>query len=543
MFSRYLLCFSAKKLKEDHRDILVVGSGIAGLSVVLEISNVARTLLITKGSFFESSSYEAQGGVAVALSPGDSFEKHAEDTVKVGDGLSSEEVSRIVAREGLERIREVMKMKVDFDRLSGDFDYSLEGGHSRPRILHQADQTGKAIVEGLKKEVELRKNLEIKERTTLVDVLTFSNQAVGALVLTPEGELEVVWAKAVVLATGGVGEVYSQTTNPSVATGDGIAAAFRAGAEIADMEFVQFHPTTLNQDSHRQLLLTEALRGEGAFLLNQQGQRIMEGVHPLKELAPRFLVVRKMVEEMKRGNKIFLDCRHLPAEKLKTKFSYLWQRLCELGFNLDKDLIPVNPAAHFSIGGIKTDLWGFTGIKGLYACGEAAATYLHGANRLASNSLLEGLVFGWRVGKAVERELKSEQSFSRLALKEELKFEAKERSVAGLRLSELKVELGKLMMEKAGPVREEFKLKELIKFLEDNKGLVEVGLVSRDYIELANLWTVAWLIGRAARERRESRGVHFREDFPERDDSKFLGHFVFRRGEVDVKLEFHRKCS
>jgi len=543
LFFRYLLGFSTDKLRSSLWDVLIVGSGVAGLSVALKLGNKAKTLLITKGSLSESSSYEAQGGVAVALSPEDSFEKHAEDTLKVGDGLSSEEVSRIVAREGIERIKELLKIKISFDRLNGDFDYSLEGGHSRPRILHRADQTGKAIVEGLKKELKRLNLLEVREKTTLVDVLTLSNQVVGALVLSPEGEPEIIRAKVIVLATGGLGEVYSHTTNPPVATGDGLAAAFRAGAQIADMEFVQFHPTALDQASHRRLLLTEALRGEGAFLLNQQGKRIMEGVHPLKELAPRFLVVRQMVEEQKKGNRVFLDCRHLPAEKIKTKFRYVWQRLEEAGFNLVRDLIPVAPAAHFSIGGIKTDLWGFTGIKGLYACGEVAATYLHGANRLASNSLLEGLVFGWRVGEAVEDNLKTASPFSYPETGEEISFEVKNKSKVGLKLSELRGELGKLMLEKAGPVRNEDYLKDLVLFLETNKQVMKMDFISRDYIELVNLWTVAWLIARAAQERRESRGVHFREDFPERNDSKFLGHFIFQRGEDHVELEFYRKDS
>lgn len=540
MFPRYLLDFSTSKLKASYYDVLIVGSGIAGLSVALETGQSANTLLITKGDFTESSSYQAQGGVAVALNPLDSFEKHAADTIEVGDGLSDEEVVKIVAREGIERIKEVIRMGVSFDRSNSDFDYSLEGGHTQPRILHKADQTGKAVIEGLKKEVESLRFLEIREKTMLVDVLTISDRAVGALVLTPNQGLEVVWAKVVVLASGGVGEAYFWTTNPAVATGDGIAAAFRAGAEIADMEFVQFHPTALNQKGHRRLLLTEALRGEGAFLVNQHGERIMSGIHPLKELAPRYVVVRKMMEELKRGNKLFLDCRHLSPQKLETKFSFIWQNLSQLGFNMARDLIPISPAAHFCIGGIKADAWGRTSIKGLYACGEVAATYLHGANRLASNSLLEGLVFGFRVGKTVKKSLEIDNlSFSMKKL--ELEFEDKLQKVEKLKLSELRSELGKMMMEKAGPVREGSHLKELIEFLTERKEMFRLRLVSRDFFELVNLETIGWLIGQAALRRKESRGVHFREDFFERNDSNFLGHFIWRRSNNGTEVEFRRK--
>ncbi len=540
MFSRYLCSFSTSKLKTSSYEVLIVGSGIAGLSAALEIGKAHRTLLITKGEFTDSSSYQAQGGVAVALSPNDSFERHAADTIKVGDGLSDEKVAEIVAKEGIERMKEVIKLGVDFDRLNGDFDYSLEGGHSYSRILHQADQTGKAVIEGLKKHVESLRLLEIKERTMLVDILTISNKAIGALVLVPEGELEVVQANAVVVASGGVGEVYLYTTNPPVVTGDGIAAAFRAGASIADMEFIQFHPTALNWEGHRRMLLTEALRGEGALLVNQGGERIMEGVHPLKELAPRFVVVRKMMEELKRGNKLFLDCRHLPSEKLKRKFPFIWHKLKEYGFHLNNDLIPVSPAAHFCLGGVRTDDWGRTRIDGLYVCGEAAATYMHGANRLASNSLLEGLVFGWRAGVAVKESLKIEES-SYMEERVRIDFENTPQKIRDFDLSELRFELTKKMMEKAGPVREGPSLRELIEFLTNRKEALYPSEISIEFFELANLWTVAWLISQAALKRKESRGVHFREDFPEKNDSEFLGHFIWKLGDNGVELEFHRK--
>ncbi len=540
MFSRYLIGFSTTKLKSSYYDVVIVGSGIAGLSAALEVGKSQKTLLITKGNFTESSSYDAQGGVAVALSPTDSFKKHAADTIKVGDGLSDEKVVEIVAREGVEKIKEIIKMGVDFDRLGSDFDYSLEGGHTQPRIIHKADQTGRAIIEGLKKQVESLKLLEVREKTMLVEVLTISNRAVGALVLTPDERLEIIWAKAVVLASGGVGEVYLYTTNPAVATGDGIAAAFRAGAEIADMEFIQFHPTALNQKEHRRLLLTEALRGEGAFLVNQLGERIMDGTHYLKELAPRFVVVRKMMEELKKGNKLFLDCRHLPAQKLKTKFSFIWRNLSQLGFNMTKDLIPISPAAHFCLGGVRTDAWGRTNIERLYACGEVAATYLHGANRLASNSLLEGLVFGWRMGKTIKESLETDKSS--FAVEEfKIGLEEKSQKMKNLELSELRAELGEVMMEKAGPLREGTQLSELIEFLNSRKEIFCSELISRDFFELANLWTIAWLISRAALERRESRGVHFREDFPEKNDPDFLGHFVWRLSKDGTEVEFHRK--
>src|SRR5271154_3589056 len=374
-------------------DFLVIGAGIAGLSAAIRLADVGSVLVVTKEELAESNTAYAQGGIAVAMGGEEDVALHLEDTMAAGDGLVNRAAAAMLVEQGPKRVEELLEWGTAFDREGGELLRTREGAHSLSRILHaNGDATGREIAVSLLRHARAIPQVQLMEWTTSVDLIVEGGRVVGATLLDGEGGLRVVQARAVLLASGGAGQVYSDTTNPAVATGDGIAMAYRAGAAVSDMEFYQFHPTAFTAEGAPRFLLSEALRGEGATLVNAKGERFMERYHPLLELAPRDVVARAITREGMDGP-VYLDMRHVKKD-LKTRFPGISRFLAGYQMELGRDLIPVRPAAHYLVGGVRTDVQGRTSLPGLYAAGEAACTGVHGANRLASNSLLEGLVFG-----------------------------------------------------------------------------------------------------------------------------------------------------
>ncbi|MCX8007869.1 MAG: L-aspartate oxidase [Coriobacteriia bacterium] len=523
---RYLLPFDTGELSERTCDVLVVGSGIAGLVAALHAAAFARVLLVTKARLSQTNTWYAQGGIAGAVGEADSVELHVADTLVVGQGLCEPDVVRAVVGEAPAALADLESFGVAFDRApDGSIALAREGGHSLPRVLHSGDATGAQIQDALTRAVRTHAGIEIAEEAFLADLLTDEDGCLGALVLERDARRPtVVWAGATVLATGGCGQAFRVTTNPAIATGDGVAAAWRAGAVVADMEFVQFHPTALDSASNPKFLITEALRGEGAYLLDCEERRFMLDAHPLAELAPRDVVSREIERVMARCGRpnVWLDARHLGEAFLKARFPTIWRACRDAGFDLARDLIPVAPAAHYAIGGVLTDRDGRTTLARLYASGEAAASGLHGANRLASNSLLEGLVFSRRIARALERE----QPRARRA-----------RIVAGVDgdaacgTALVRGRVQALMSEHVGMTRCEEGLEGACAGIEGLAAVLRGPAADVAAIEPRNLVTVAALIACAARAREESRGVHFRSDFPDRDDARWRVRLAWRRGE------------
>jgi L-aspartate oxidase len=511
-------------------DFVIVGAGIAGLRAAIGLADEgARALVVTKEALGESNTHYAQGGIAVAMSGDEDVALHLEDTVNAGDGLVFREAARVLVEEGPLRVEELLGWGTDFDREGGKLMLTREGAHSRNRILHaHGDATGAEIGQSLLRHARAMERITLLEWTTTFDLIAEDGEVSGIRLLSRDGETWEVRARAVLLASGGAGQVYSDTTNPAVATGDGIAMAWRAGAEIADMEFYQFHPTALSLPGVQRFLLSEALRGEGAWLRNRAGERFMERYHPLLELAPRDVVARAITREGMgpQGSTlpVYLDMRHVTQIDPATRFPGISKFLAEHALDLRRDLIPVRPAAHYLMGGIRTDVNGRTSLRRLYAAGEAACTGVHGANRLASNSLLEGLVFGARAAET----MRGESALSSRAPNGSEKVEPSEADSSGV-LAELRA----MMWEKAGLLRDAHGLRGAQAWLRDCAGRTGEGnRSSRSAIELNNLHTVATVIVNSALAREESRGAHFRNDFPKRDDLKFLKHSVMRSDSI-----------
>lgn len=523
---RYLLQFDTEGLAQHSADVLVVGSGIAGLTAALAAAGQRTVALVTKAKVQETNTWYAQGGIAGAIGEADSVELHLADTLVVGQGINDEQVVRAVVGEAADALRDLQAMGMHFDESEGGgISLAREGGHSLPRVLHSGDSTGAAVQDALSAMLRRARGVEIFEERFLVDLLTAADRCVGALVFdTGTRALEVFWADAVILATGGCGQAYRVTTNPSIATGDGVAAAWRAGAEISDMEFVQFHPTALDHEASPKFLITEAMRGEGAYLLDCEEKRFMVDVHPLAELAPRDIVSAEIERVMARCNRpnVWLDARHLGAEYLKKRFPMIWETCGEAGYDLSADLVPVAPAAHYMIGGVRVDLDGRTSIRGLYASGEVTASGLHGANRLASNSLLEGLVYSRRISRAMSGDLAGTRP-GRI-----LSGDADE--AAAITAARGLETLQQSMSQFAGVTRSAGSLAEAAYVLEGLSGVLGVAIRRVEGFELQNLLTVATLIVHAAWMREETRGAHIRTDFPGRNDEHWRGHTVWRRG-------------
>jgi L-aspartate oxidase len=527
--TRYVISFDTDAMPVERCDVLVVGSGIAGLTAALHASALGDVTLVTKSEVADSATWYAQGGIAGAVGEADSVELHLADTLVVGQGLCDPDVVRAVVGEAAEALADLEELGVRFDRgEGGKVSLHREGGHSLPRVLHSGDATGAEVQNTLSGIVRDMRNIRLVEDTFLVDLLIDEGRCVGAIVMDRGSHaIMALLADAVILATGGSGQMYRVTTNPLVATGDGVAAAWRAGAEIADMEFVQFHPTALDSASSPKFLITEALRGEGAYLLDCDKQRFMPALHPLGELAPRDVVSREIEKVMQRCNRpnVWLDARHLGADFLEQRFPTITEGCREAGFDLSRDLVPVAPAAHYLIGGVRVDIDGRTSLPGLYAAGECAASGLHGANRLASNSLLEGLVCSRRIVRA----LASERVRTRPG-----RIAATVEDAVGTDARAVRASLQSAMSGLAGVTRSAEGLAEAaagIGTLAD-----ALGGAGPHALETRNLIACAALTVAAARLREESRGTHYRRDFPERDDERWRAHAVWRRGE-DVRLE------
>ena len=513
---------------QQETDFIIVGAGIAGLRAAIGLaSGKARVLVVTKEALGESNTHYAQGGIAVAMSGEEDVVLHLEDTINAGDGLVNREAARVLVEEGPARVEELLRWGTDFDREGGKLMLTREGAHSRNRILHaHGDATGAEIGRSLLRHARSMPGITLLEWTTTCDLRLQDGEITGVSLLDHDGVIRQVRARGVLLASGGAGQVYSDTTNPAGATGDGIAMAWRAGAEIADMEFYQFHPTALSLPGVQRFLLSEALRGEGAWLRNAGGERFMERYHPLLELAPRDVVARAITRErMGAGGEalpVYLDMRHVTGIDPHTRFPGISKFLARHRLDLRRDLIPVRPAAHYLMGGIRTDVRGRTSLKRLYAAGEAACTGVHGANRLASNSLLEGLVFGARAAEAMRDE---EPVASKRPPRPKQAPTHEPRDFSGP-LQELQ----QLMWTRAGLLRDAEGLRAATSVL---SVLPEAGrgtFLTRPLVEYRNLHTVSRLIVQSAFAREESRGAHYRNDFPQRDDARFGKHSVIAGG-------------
>jgi L-aspartate oxidase len=488
-------------------DFLVIGAGVAGLRAAIELASAGTVLVVAKDSLRESSSEYAQGGIAVALSDDDEVELHEQDTLYAGDGLCDPIAVRTLVEEGPAAIQELIEWGAAFDREGNKLAFTREGAHSRDRILHaHGDSTGREIARTLYQKASSLPNVTFRSYAATTELLV-EDGVTGAMIWDAKARSEFpISARAVLLATGGLGRVFLNTTNPDVATGDGVAMAYRAGAEIADIEFVQFHPTALAVEGAPRFLLSEALRGEGALLRNTLGERFMERYHPLQELAPRDVVARAIVSEMTRTGAlhVFLDLTHRGESFIRERFPRIYETCLRYGVNIGRDPAPV-PAAHYAMGGVRTDLDGRTNLARLFAAGEAACTGVHGANRLASNSLLEGVVFGIRAGRAM-REAKR----GKAALAEQRSIDVSV-SCSG--------DIQRIAWEKCGIVRSAEGLGRAVERLET---------LAPELPEERNMRQVALLIARCALARKESRGAHFRTDYPEKSEA-FARHSVVGR--------------
>jgi len=544
---------------EIKTDFLVIGSGIGGLSFALKVCELGDVIIVTKKQDSESNTNYAQGGIASVLSKDDSFELHIDDTLRAGDGLCNPEVVRKVVEEGPACINELLQIGVNFSRKKekgGELDLGLEGGHSKNRVAHAADLTGKEIENSLLSSVKSKTNVKILEDHIAIDLITQHHlkghhrkpgekiKCWGAYVLDQEqnsagsiGQVITCLSRITLLATGGAGRVYLHTTNPSIATGDGLAIAYQAGAKVANLEFIQFHPTALYHEKADSFLISEAVRGEGGILRLKSGETFMEKYHPRKELAPRDVVARAIDFELKkRGDPcVYLDITHLDQRFIKLRFPHIYGKCLSLGIDITKDWIPVVPAAHYICGGVVTDLEGRTRIENLYACGEVACTGMHGANRLASNSLLEATAFAHFSADSARKKLSSTKHFSFPSIPPwslEGVFDRQEWVI----ISHNWEWIQKFMWDYVGIVRSNRRLKQAKRriniLLDEITEFYKVNPVTYDVIELRNIATVAKLIIECALKRKESRGLHYNIDYPKKDDKKWLKDTTLKSDEV-----------
>ncbi|MCW5961315.1 MAG: L-aspartate oxidase [Pyrinomonadaceae bacterium] len=516
-------------------DFIVIGSGVAGLRSAIELAETgARVTVLTKDKTSESNTEYAQGGVAVVLSEDDEAALHEEDTLIAGAGLCDERAVETLVVEGTKYIKQLIDWGTEFDKDGGRLVFTQEAAHSRRRILHaHGDSTGKEIVRALIARARQEKTILLMPFANTESLIVSGGRCAGVRFLDPilRSPRE-IYAKAVIMCTGGAGQLYQHTTNPPVATGDGMAMAYFAGAEMADMEFVQFHPTALNLENAPRFLLSEAMRGEGGVLRNYAGERFMERYDERLELAPRDIVSRSIVAEMRKTGtrSVFLDMTAMSESFLKERFPKIYDTCLFFGLNIAADLLPVSPASHYCMGGVRTDLWGRTTLAGLYAAGEVTCTGVHGANRLASNSLLEGLVFGARAGKAAFKD-----SGDWLALSgrsEDSKFKIQNPKSAEISVA-VRKRVKRVMWERVGILRDKDSLQRALKEF-DQIRRSNLGTLSRNFV------TVATLITRAALWREESRGGHFRTDFPETLENWRVHSIQKQGGEVSgaEKIEF-----
>jgi len=528
---RYLVDIDVSTTPQVFTDTLIIGSGVAGLRAALAAARHGSVLIVTKDTIRESNTEYAQGGVAAVLSKADSVDVHVGDTLSAGVGLCEEDVVRMVVTEGPERLREVLDWGGNFDRKDGEVLLTREGGHSRHRIAHAGgDATGHELQNVFIRKVK-EADIRVWDYSFLVDLLTRDGECLGALVQAQAGERRIVWAGATLLASGGACQIYRESTNPAVSTGDGIAAALRAGAVCRDLEFVQFHPTVLYIAGAARKLISEAVRGEGGVLRNLAGERFMDRYDERAELAPRDIVSRAITSEMAaRGEShVLLDMRGLGADRIASRFPGIADTCRSFGVDPATDAVPVRPSAHYFVGGVKVDRNGETTIRRLYGCGEVTASGVHGANRLGSNSLLEGLVFGARAGEHAGQRASGPPADAVRSFRGKGPRPAREH----LDLLDMRNSLTSLVGRAAGILRAHEPLQSARQTLDR---WAQYALVRRFDApagwELQNMMTISRLLIEAAWLREESRGAHARRDFPERDDARWRGHLNLKiRGE------------
>jgi len=540
---RYLLSFESRRLPHIFTDVLVIGGGVAGLRAAIEASRYGQVIVLTKGKLPDSNSYYAQGGLAAVIAENDSIENHVADTLETANGLGDEEVIRTVLSAAPEHIEEMLEWGVAFDVEGGRLQLGREGGHSEARVVHaDGDATGKALSQVLAERAAAAESIKIFEDCFSIDLLTDPPEGgggsvcVGALTNHPRYGLQVIRARQTILAAGGAGMVWRETSNPPNATADGVAMAFRAGAVLADMEMMQFHPTTLYVAGATRSLISEAVRGEGAYLVDRRGERFMVRRHEKGELAPRDVVSRAILQQMAEtgATHVFLDVRHLGARNFAKRFPQIDAKCRSFGIDPASDLIPVHPAAHYMIGGAKADIDGRTSIACLLACGEVASTGLHGANRLASNSLTEALVFGRRSGR-IAGEALTESNDNLTARRIDWTSPQSERTE--LDLADIRSSLRSVMWRNVGIARRGERLAETLEIV----GFWGRYTLDKEFFDQAgwqmqNMLTAAYVVTECALRRTETRGVHYREDFP-RTDPVWQRHQLVRRTEHQFVVE------
>ena len=522
MNRRYIVEFNLKNLPILQTEFLIIGSGSAGMRAAIEASQHGDVLLVTKGQLKESNSRYAQGGIAVAMSQNDTVDCHVEDTLKAGNGLCNEKAVKIMVEEGIDRVSELIRWGAEFDGdENNNLGFTIEAAHQRHRVVHRGDATGKETTKVLTNHLQKQKCIQCIEYCFVIDLVVEDGVCFGVLAIV-NNELHWIYAGATVIASGGLGQIFECTSNPAIATGDGFAIAWRAGCKMMDMEFVQFHPTTLFIEDAPHFLISEAVRGEGGILLNSCGDMFMGKYHDMKELAPRDIVSRAISNEMQLTNSpcVYLDATHLSTEYIQKRFPTIHQTCMHYGVDISSSPIPVRSAAHFMMGGIQTNTEAETNIKGLFACGEAACTGVHGANRLASNSLLECLVFGTRAGNAAAVYLN--QAGNCQMPKNPIKNRKKTELNADFDIKSAQQLVRKSMWEFAGITRHANNLQHIMKMLDkmDDTTLSD-GI---EAFELQNMIDVARLITQAALQRTESRGAHYRHDFPKENDVTWKRH-------------------
>lgn len=535
MIPQYLVDFDLSALPMVETDVLVIGSGIAGLFTAIKASEQRSVLMITKKSLLESNTRYAQGGIAAVIAEDDSPAYHLQDTLVAGAGLCRSEAVEALVNEGPDGVKELIRLGTLFDLENGELALTQEGAHSHRRILHaNGDATGYEIVRALAAQANEHPGIEVWDEHFVIDLITEQGECVGALVQKADGSQVFVKAEATVLCSGGAGQLYRYTTNPEVATADGVAMAYRAGAVVRDMEFIQFHPTSLCYPGAPRFLVSEAVRGEGAYLRNVKGERFMERYHAQLELAPRDIVARAIVSEMESTNStfVYLDITHEPAEMIKHRFPTIYETCMRYGLDMTTDWIPVAPAAHYMMGGVKTDLSGESSIGRLFACGEVSSTGVHGANRLASNSLSEAIVFGRRIVDRIQSLPPHAPLQSRVHTSTSIRRSIKEEQKP---VSERRLRLQKMMVRQVGLRRNGVNLQAAIEKLQQELQFFDQKFTHKEEMEYANLLTCAWLVTTGALHREESRGAHYREDFPQRDDAVWQKHSLQQREQAIVE--------
>lgn len=535
---RYLIPFRSALLPQIFTDVLVIGGGVAGMSAALAAAGHSDVIVLAKGAVEDSNTAWAQGGIAAVTAADDTYEQHVQDTLEAGAGLCDEPVVRHIVGAGRAQVERLLALGMPFDRdASGGLTLGREGGHHASRVLHaDGDATGAALARTMIAAVRAHERIRLFPNCFALDLLTNSGnggRCLGAITHHPKYGLQMIWAKATILASGGCGRIYRETTNPPVATGDGLAMAYRAGAGIADMEFMQFHPTTLYVAGASRALISEAVRGEGAWLVDRAGKRFMLDVHELAELAPRDIVARAILHQLTQqtDGRVYLDARHIGGARFAGRFPGITALLKQFDIDPGRDLIPIRPAAHYSVGGVLVDDVGRTGVEGLYACGEAACTGLHGANRLASNSLLEGLVCGEDCGAACRESVAQPAGIPCRIVSD-----IRPSNRSGLDVADVLSTLRSVMWRQVGIERDGERLAEVAEMFDFwARYTLDKIFDDREGWEVQNMLLVGALITRGARWREESRGTHWRVDRP-RPSNAFLAHAAWRRGQPSPEL-------